>query len=75
MSQLPLAPMRTTPSPIRNRIRAKDVRAELAAFQARHDVTAETWLDAFRDADGNLVESAEFFEISSLYAMLRATEA
>ena len=51
------------------------MRAELAAFQARHGVTAETWLDAFRDADGNLVESAEFFEISSLYAMLRATEA
>jgi hypothetical protein len=60
---------------MRNRIRAEDVRAQLEAFQALHEVTAETWLDAFRDADGKLVESAEFFEISLLYAMLAATEA
>ncbi len=67
--------MRTTPSPTRNRIAVDDLRAQLQAFQSRHNVTAETWLDAFRDADGNLVESAEFFEISSLYAMLATTKA
>jgi hypothetical protein len=67
--------MRTTPSPTRNRITSTDVRAQLEAFQAAHNVTAETWVDAFRDADGNVVQSAEFFEISSLYAMLAATKA
>jgi hypothetical protein len=67
--------MRTTPSPTRNRITSADVRAQLETFQAVHNVTAETWVEAFRDADGNVVESAEFLEISSLYAMLAATKA
>jgi hypothetical protein len=67
--------MRTSPSPTRNPISLDEVRAQLEAFEALHKVTAETWLDAFRDVDGNLVESADFLEISSLYAMLAAAEA
>ena len=66
--------MRTTPPPTRNRITSADVRAQLEAFQAAHNVTVETWIEAFRGPDGNVVESAEFFEISSLYAMLAATK-
>lgn len=47
------------------------VRAQVAQFEAADPgIGAGNYPDAFRDADGRLVESEEFFAVDELYAVL-----
>ncbi len=67
--------MKTVPKTTRRRITADEVRDEVRVFEAAHPGTNRTnYLDVFRDEHGELVETDEFFEISSLYHLLGTAE-
>lgn len=64
--------VKTTPRVTWHDVDLAEVRSRVAAFEAAHpDVRAENYPDAFRDESGQLIESEEFFAISSLYGSKR----
>lgn len=57
--------------PVIRHVTIDEVRAEVARFEAAHPgIGAHNYPDAFRDADGELIETEEFFEVSGLYSVL-----
>lgn len=67
--------MKTVPKAVREQVTVEDLRAEVSAFEAAHPGTDRTnYLDVFRDARGELVESDEFFNVDSLYQLLALLE-
>jgi hypothetical protein len=67
--------MRKKPKIVRTKLSTEELYRQLRAFEAAHPgVNASNYPDAFRDEHGELQETEDFFEISSLYAMLSAGE-
>jgi hypothetical protein len=67
--------VRAAPEVKRRRVTKAEVRAILAAFEAAQPgYGAHNYADAFRDENGKLVESAEFFEIAAWCAVLDAPD-
>ncbi|MFP5487676.1 MAG: hypothetical protein ACLGHQ_05160, partial [Acidimicrobiia bacterium] len=59
--------------PIIRYVSLDEVRAAVARFEAAHPgIGADNYPDAFRDADGELMETEEFFEICGHYSVLTA---
>ena len=60
--------------PVIRRVTLDEVRTEVARFEAAHPgMGADNYPDAFRDANGELVESEEFFDVCRLYSVLAAS--
>jgi hypothetical protein len=55
-------------------VELQEMRADLHAFEERYGVPSEQMLEvaAFRDAEGNLVETDDLMTWSSLYARYRS---
>lgn len=63
--------MRTTP--VIRYVSLDEVRAAVARFEAAHPgIGPDNFPDAFRDANGELIETEEFFEICGHYSVLAA---
>lgn len=59
--------------PVIRHVSLDEVRAKVGRFEAAHPgVGADNYLDVFRDVNGELIETEEFFEISGLYSVLAA---
>ncbi|HUF34265.1 MAG TPA: hypothetical protein VMN58_13760 [Acidimicrobiales bacterium] len=59
--------------PVIRYVSLEEVRAEVARFEAAHPgIGADNYPDVFRDANGELIETEEFFEISQSYSVLTA---
>lgn len=57
--------------PVIRYVGVDEIRAEVARFEAAHPgIGADNFPDVFRDANGELIETEEFFEISGLYSVL-----
>lgn len=66
--------MKTRPV-TRRRVEPDEIRARLAEFEAANPgIGRHNYADAFRDADGELIETPEFFEISGMYSFLAASD-
>lgn len=66
-----LTPVKT--KPVIRHVSLDEVRAEVARFEAAHPgIGADNYPDAFRDADGELIETEEFFAACRMYSILAA---
>lgn len=59
--------------PVIRHVSLDEIRAEVTLFEAAHPgIGADNYPDVFRDANGELVETEEFFQISQAYSVLEA---
>jgi hypothetical protein len=67
--------VRTAVRMTRTKVTLEDLRARVRAFEQQHPgYDRNNYLDLFRGPSGELVESAEFFEVSRLYRRLARAE-
>lgn len=60
--------------PVIRHVSVDEIRDKVARFEVAHPgIGADNYPDAFRDANGELVESEEFFDICRLYSILAAS--
>ncbi|HRD99943.1 MAG TPA: hypothetical protein PLV68_01520 [Ilumatobacteraceae bacterium] len=64
--------MKVAPTIKRRTVTAKEILGDVAAWKAAHPGFDESnFPDAFRDANGELIESDEFFAAAQLFATFR----
>ena len=67
--------VKTAAKVTRTKVTLDDLRERVRAFEQEHPGYDRTnYLDLFRDASGELVESPEFFEVSRMYRRLVRAE-
>lgn len=56
-------------------VTVEELRARARAWEAAHPgYGPDNWIEAFRDEDGGLLESCEFFDTGNLYERLALAE-
>ena len=67
--------LKTSPKITRTQVTLGGLRAAVRDFEEQNPgITMANYLDLFRDATGELIESAEFFEVSRVYRRLARAE-